>query len=463
MKNHKYICLIIFSIFLNISCKKLLEIEKPKGSLEQSVVFNSNDQATSAILGLYSNLYVSGFASGSNTSITCLAGASSDELIGYNLILPFFQNQLTPSLSNISSLYRSPYVTIYAANSILQGLAEAKGVTPSVKTQLEGEALFIRAFSYFYLANSFGAVPLQLTTDYRITQSSSNEAVEKIYTQIITDLKTCENKLVDSYPGIGRVRVNKSSVEALLARVYLYQNDWENAEKYSSLVIEKSDTYNLVALDAVFLANSREAIWQLMPRQNSNTNEGSMFIPSNTAIAPIVVSLSANFVLNTFEGNDKRRDSWVKSFTNTSGTYYYPFKYKVRSSTNVTEYSMVLRLAEQYLIRAEARVNQGKLDLGINDLNTVRQRPLITGAFANTIPALSLSLSKNAALLAIEKERRIELFSEWGHRWYDLKRIGKSDSVLGSLKSSWQATDKLYPIPSDELTRNTNIKQNEGY
>ena len=447
---------------LNIaSCKKFLQIDPPISSLEQRVVFKNDGQATSAVIGMYSNMNA-GYASGSRISVTNYAGLSADDMIGYNTFLPFYENQLSPDLSNITTLYSSMYKTIYTSNTIIEGLEESTGVTPAVKAQLEGEAYFIRAFATFYLVNIFGPVPLQLTSDFRVTQLASRAPVDIIYKQIILDLKTAERLLIDSYPSPGRVRPNRSVAQALLARTYLYINDWENAEKYSTLIIDKKSTYNLVGFDAVFLSNSQEAIWQLMPVAGTNAPDGSTFIPTLTAV-PDVVSLRPDFVLNTFETSDKRLSSWVKSYTLGSITYYYPFKYKIKSASIASEYSTVFRLAELYLIRAEARINRDDIINGINDVNQIRLRPLGNGSNANVLNILPTNMSKVNALLAVEKERRNELFSEWGHRWFDLKRTSRADIVLGVSKSFWQPTDKLYPIPTNELNRNLNIKQNEGY
>jgi hypothetical protein len=461
----KYICLGI--TILQLSCKSFIEIDPPKTSLVNETVFLTNDQATAAITGAYTVLRSSGsFASGNNGGIGACAGQSSDELVTYLAgYLPFNENQLTPEMPNgLQALYFGPYQSIFTANSIIEGLQASNVITPLVKEQLQGEALFIRAFAHFYLVNLFGEIPLQLSSDYRITSIAKKASIEQVYQQIVADLKTAEEKLQENYPTPGRVRPNKSTAQALLARVYLYLKDWGNAEKYASLVISKANTYSLTDFNDVFLANSREAIWQLEPSQNSGALEGTFFIPASLLVPPGSISLRNSFVLSAFETGDRRKDAWVRSYTIPAGTYYYPYKYKIRIATTATEYSMVLRLAEQYLIRAEARINQDKIELGIEDLNTVRKRPLATGVNANTLAPLPTNLIKLDALLAVEQERKVELFSEWGHRWFDLKRSGKATAVLSLIKPLWQPTDVLYPLPQLELNRNTNIKpQNDGY
>lgn len=116
---------------------------------------------------------------------------------------------------------------------------------------------------------------------------------------------------------------------------------------------------------------------------------------------------------------------------------------------------MVLRLAEQYLIRSEARAMQSNFEGALQDINQTRSRAGLT----------DVDLDNTAELLtAIEKERRIELFSEWGHRWLDLKRLNRADAVLSIFKASnWNSTDIFYPIPKSDLINNKSLIQNPGY
>jgi hypothetical protein len=158
-----------------------------------------------------------------------------------------------------------------------------------------------------------------------------------------------------------------------------------------------------------------------------------------------------------FQDEDKRFVNWVGYNEPTDN--FYAWKYKDRQSfNNITEYSMVLRLAEQYLIRSEARVMQGDLPGAIADLNYIRQR-------AGIVPVedLDMEIQVEAFIDLLEKERRRELFTEWGHRWMDLKRTGRAVSVLDSKPSGFENTDTLFPIPAEERIKNSNLDQNPGY
>jgi hypothetical protein len=115
---------------------------------------------------------------------------------------------------------------------------------------------------------------------------------------------------------------------------------------------------------------------------------------------------------------------------------------------------MMLRLAEQYLIRAEARAQLENIPGAQEDLNAIRSRAGLPDTDAD---------DKASLLLAIERERQAELFAEGGHRWLDLKRTNRADAVLGPLKADWQTPDALFPIPDAERQLNPNLTQNDGY
>jgi hypothetical protein len=357
----------------------------------------------------------------------------------------------------LSNLWGQPYNYIYQANSILEGLDNSKGVSTAVKNQISGEGKFIRAFCYFYLVNMFGDVPLVTSTNYQINAILSRTPKSQVYQQIITDLKDAQTLLTDNYiSGSERVRPNKSAATALLARVYLYVGDYVNAELQATTVVNNTAQYSLLSnLNSVFLKNSSEAIWQLKPvTTNTNTKEGSLFII--TAV-PSYVTLS-NQLYNSFELGDNRKTSWTHDTTILSNLYHYAFKYKIKANPILSEYSMILRLAEQYLIRAEARVQQNNIPGAQSDLNVIRNRAGLANTTANT---------QSALLDAILHERQVELFTEWAHRWLDLKRMEKIDAVMSTVTiqkgGTWNTNQQLYPIPQSEIDKNSGLSQNAGY
>lgn len=438
------------------SCKKFVESQVPKTDLVNAVVFSDDKTATSALLSIYSRMMTDGMASGSYSSLSLIAGLSSDELIGYSTELQFFyQNSILPSNSSLAfGLWQQPYEFIYTANSILEGVKASNGLSSAVKSQLTGEALFVRSFVYFYLVNLYGDVPFYTSTDYKTNSISSRTPANSIMDQIIVDLEEAKKLVSDNYIGMGRTRPNKSTVSALLARVYLFGKNWEKAAATASTIIENNATYDLeMDIDQVFLSTSKESIWQLMPvLPGVNTTEANLFILTDQ---PSYISLSPGLV-NNFQEGDLRKFHWVDSITANGSVFYYPKKYKVLSGvTDVTEYEMVFRLSEQLLIRAEANIYLNKLDEAKNDINLIRKR----AGLANTTANVQADL-----LQAVADERRFELFTEWGHRWLDLKRTDKATAVLGAIADkSWEPTDVFYPIPQAEISANPAIKQNDGY
>jgi len=206
-------------------------------------------------------------------------------------------------------------------------------------------------------------------------------------------------------------------------------------------------------LNSVFTINSSETIWEIAsPGEAKSTAEAAAFIPGSAAIKPSF-SVTAS-LLNAFESGDLRKSNWINSAVVSNVTYYYPFKYQNRSNTDITEYEIVIRLAELFLIRAEARAMQSNMASAINDINSIRSRA--------GLPSLS-NLTQAQCITAIMQERRVELFTEWGNRWFDLKRTGNIDEVLGAIKSNWQSFDALFPIPYSQILYNINLKQNPGY
>jgi hypothetical protein len=450
------------------SCKRLVEIDQPVNSITTEKVFSNDVDATSAMNGIYYDMINVFNANFSNGGITICSGLSSDEFNLFNTsnsdYFPFQQNALPPTNYVINNGFWQPaFRYIYRANAVIEGVQNSTGIHDSVKTELMAEAKFIRAFEYFYLINLFGDVPFVTTINWRNTNLLSRTSVNDIYSSIKADLMDAESNLVSNYSlGNGLRIIPKSfAATALLARVYLYSNELANAEAAATKVINNSSFSLSNNLLTVFSTSSKEAIWQLKQDSSAFYNysvyEGNILIPKSGS-APFVFLNDS--LLKSFEPNDKRRLLWVDSVQYNSVKYYFPRKYRIGSNQQFTapysEYYTVLRLAEQYLIRAEARARQNKLSEAISDINFIRQRAGLS--------SLSGSLTQSQVISAIEQENRIEFFAEWGHRWLDLKRWERGNAVLAPMKgNNWQPSDQLFPIPQDELRSNPNLIQNTGY
>lgn len=441
---------------ISYSCQELIEVDTPRTQLIKSTIFEDDITATAAIAGLYVR-----FSSdaGSPGSVTYLASLSADETILVDNVLDqqFYNNAIVETNSRVQDVWRGSYERIFLANSIIEGLRNSR-VTTDLKNQLTGEALFLRAFSHFYLVNLFGDIPYITTTDYKKNGSVTREPVNIVYENIINDIIEARDLLADdySYSTGERVRVNRWVANAFLARVYLYTENWQGAEEQATTVVTNTRLFGLVDLKDVFLKNSKETIWQLMPISTQKyTNDGSTFYrPLYASGYPVVTQ----WLFDTFEDGDARKTAWIKSGSSGALTWHYPVKFKeVQATATGAEYSTVIRLAELYLIRAEARVRLGKLTgagSAVEDINVIRDRADLPETEVTSQPDL---------LRVIEQERRVELFTEWGHRWLDLKRNKNATPNLQSIKPNWQETDVLYPIPQAERLLNPNLEKNPGY
>ena len=178
-----------------------------------------------------------------------------------------------------------------------------------------------------------------------------------------------------------------------------------------------------------------------------NALEGNYYFLSTAP--PATVSLSSDFMAG-FESGDLRRIKWIGEIKDSGNkSYYYPFKYKQRTNTASTlEYSAVMRVEELYLIRAEAYIEKSNITLGLADLNKLRDRV--------SLPPITTN-DKNTLLETILRERRYELFTEFGNRFYDLKHFAQLHQKMATLKTGWKNFFDLLPVPEKELLINPNL------
>jgi starch-binding outer membrane protein, SusD/RagB family len=469
------IVFILISGFYLSGCKKIIEVNPPIQSIIGNEIYNSNTSAASVLTGIYASMSEGSFAHGLS-GISFATGLTSDELTlfagntnpGFEFL---YQNAPASELGNF--FWSDLYGYIFRCNGAIEGINKSNGISDGLKQQLVGEAKFIRAFCYFYLVNLYGDVPLLTSTDPKINAIAARSDKTLIYQRIIDDLLEAQQLLNSNFVGadgitstMERVRPTKYAATALLSRVYLYTEQWDKAESEAASLISNA-FFALTPLEQVFLMNSTETIWSLQSRlPTSNNLDGIVFNFLDTddgpnSNHPVYLSKS---LLESFEPGDNRKNRWIDSVTTNGATYFYANKYKTdRASVSVTEYPMMLRLAEQYLIRAEARAQQGNI-MGLNtaesDLNVIRARAALAGTMA---------LTKEGMLSAILHERKHELVTEWGHRWLDLKRTGTIDAVMTEVAPGkggvWSSFKALYPIPVYDIQVNPSLRgdQNPGY
>lgn len=462
----KVACLIVI-ISTAVSCKKLLDIDPPKNERPSEIVFSSAETAKAALSGAYSTISQSQTYSINLTLINALAADEMRALSGsarYNALQTNTYEPITSSFT--SDIWTDSYTSIYQFNSVIIGLSNNTAVNTAISNQIVAEAKAMRAYCYMQLVALFGDVPLVLTTNVEQTSLMSRTPTAAVYTQIVQDLTQAKADLNEAYVSNGavtsRMQINRSAAAALLARAYLATGNWQEAIKNSDEVIANTSMYELLPQDQlgnVFLANSREAILQLGPaltEASGYTNEGQTFV-SNPFTFSLTFTLSEGF-LNSFETGDARRTAWVRQVTLNGITASEPYKYQNYDTESATESQRfeaptVIRLAELYLIRAEANAALGNSQLVRSDLNIIRNRA--------GLPPLISSVDLNDAVL---QERRIELFCERGDRWLTLKRTGSINTVLSAAKpATWQSYAQWFPLPQTAIDSNPNLVQNQGY
>lgn len=444
-------------VMLSLSCESFVEVDLPDSQLTGETVFNDLGTAEAAVTSIYSKLSNNVLVCGNSKGLSILLGSYTDELQTYNtglLEFQFFQNNLISTNTDVSALWNGSYNLIYAANAVKEGLENSTTIAQTDKDRLVGEVLFLRAYIHFHLLNLFGEIPYVTSTNYTINASIGKLSEAQVYELIVNDLDTAVLFLstVSDHPLKARAGIN--AVKALLARVQLYKNNWLAAANEADSIINSGSLTWVDLLDDVFLKNSTGTIWQLMPSQEGlPTQEGQSFI--FTAGPPPNRALSESLIA-TFETGDLRKANWVGSISESGQIWHYPYKYKQFTTEGTSsEYSILFRLEELYLIRAEARVHLGDFEGAKSDINKIRNRASLPNTSAETSEEL---------LTAIIQERRVEFFTELGHRFFDLKRTGLLNSTLSSVKLGWNSTDILWPIPESELLLNPSLlPQNPGY
>jgi len=464
MKNLNYTIttrslLLMVVVALTFGCDSFVDVGLPNSQLSSGTVFEERATANAAMTNIYAKLRDTGLLSGNASGMSVALGVYADELDYYGVSTGetqfLYTNNVLPTSGVVTEWWSRSYNQIYAANTVYEGVNNSTKLAQADKDQLMGEALFVRALVHFSLTNLFGAVPYITTTNYQQNQTVNKISTQEVYDRCIADLTAAQALLPDYDFSGSRVRPNKWVATALLARVYLYNGNYAEAANEASAVLNESGTYSLVTdFDSAFLKDSPSTLWQLIPQNNgASTGEGANFI-FNSGPPPFVALSSA--LVTAFEPGDLRRVHWVRAITNGSDTWYHAYKYKQQSfAGSSSEYSIVLRLSELYLIRAEARAKQGFLSGAQDDLNVIRN---LAG-----LPDTTAS-SQEALLSAILQERRVEFFTESGHRFLDLKRAGQVTTVLDVVKPGWDVHEALFPLPQNELLLNPNLEpQNAGY
>ncbi|MBO9639178.1 MAG: RagB/SusD family nutrient uptake outer membrane protein [Siphonobacter aquaeclarae] len=426
------------------SCEKYLE-ESPNNALPTASAIIDAGTARAAIIGAYSR--VQGYYA---SSYPTLGTMPADNVIFNGTLSQYLQldqNAVTPDNAVTLDVYQGIYRVINSANSIIAYVPgiQDPNLGSTEKNTILGEAYFLRALGYFDLARGWGGVQLQLkpTTDLADLKGIKRSTLDATYDQVLADLVKAEELLPED--ATTRNRAQKSVARALRARLHLYRGQWADAEAYATQVIGNTK-YELVKPFKNFFTSpflTKESVFELTYSTNNRNSYWNLWYPS---------SLGGQYTLKPSASvTQKLNDPAIGGSRSTllAGTGGNVYGVLYNTSATSTDPSYLIRIAELYLIRAEARAQQNKLTAAVADLNVIRARADVA-AFSGATQA--------AVLQAIEDENSVEFAFE-AHRWFDLTRTGRAGAVLG-------VTDRNYwvfPFPYQDVLSDPDLEQNPGY
>jgi hypothetical protein len=483
MKNRiKYISLVA-SVIFSVACTESFLEREPKNQLNVDGALRTYQDAQVAVSGAYDgmqsaayygrNFVVSGDVASDNVKVS--STNSGRFLLEYSYAS-------IPSSANPTDFWTIGYDIINRVNMIISNIDAISDATPEQKNQILGEALGIRALVHFDLVKYF-AQPYNLD-DNTIAENAdgagghlgipymlvpaisepSRETVKSNYEHIISDLRKSA-ELITIEPS-DPFTFSSAASNALLARAYLYMEKWDSAIFFSDKVI-KDYGYSLVSnanyLDMWASDYTSENIFSIkMASDDYNQTDALGYIYLESGYGDLVATQD---ILDLYSDNDIRGTGKNGDITSTTGTMFFTVagqlyinKYPGRQATAGLDNTPVIRLAEMYLIRAEANAKSSNFAPAQADLTTIRQR-------AN--PSASPVIASGAALLdEVQLERRLELAFE-GHRYFDLIRnkesIVRNDHSLSDGTTVYPNLKFCFPIPQVEMDANNNMVQNKGY
>ena len=453
--------MVIAAAMLLGGCSKLNQV--PTTSVLASQLFKDTVSLNEAVVGLYSTLEVQEYY---GAYFPLLADLNSDNGIagGYNntSLNEFGAYSVTSSNIFIQNMYVALYYSIATANAILageKGITDTSSDAQQLLASVRGQALAIRAMAHFDLLRSFGyhwdlsspyGIPV-VTTVQTASDIVPRSTVAATYAAIISDL-TQADSLLSGETSRDANYINPAIVNALLARVYLYMKDYTDAANYATLVINDGafsllDQNNFPSIYTSKL--SKESVFEL-PFNQQNQSEYNISTYARPDAASTEVLFIASQALQTFFQN--RPADLRINLLDYSSPNFQPNGRTLKYSSDITQKdnsAYVIRIAEMYMIRAEAL---GRMGGGLADLNTIRVNRGLAALAPTDVP------DDPTYAQAIADEDRAE-FNFEGHRYFDLARTGQVASVLGV-----PATNSVFPIPLAQINATHGaVVQNPGY
>jgi hypothetical protein len=443
----KKIFIFFVSIIVFTSCESFLE-QQPVDQITTDQVIIDAASAETAVLGIYSRLQI-GNAYGN--LLVNMPGVASDELVhsgSFPTIAEVDDNSMSSNNVTTSGMWQTCYTGIFQCNNVLEIIEanpELPGLTPALTNEIVGQARFLRALFHFNLLNLYGDVPLATSTDLETLSTISRTPRAEVMSFVIEEARTAATELEGvSFDNDNQYRATSWAAKALEARALLYSGDVAGAGAVANDIIENggfelADTYS--ELFQPGSVQNSEIIFSVFFSAADQNGIAFQYLPSGRFEYAVSPQLLAAL---TEDPNDTRADLIELNEGDAEGRHYVN---KYTDISTGTDGFIVFRLAEMYLIRAEANLGSAQ---AINDVNALRTR-------AGAAPLSSVSEQD----LLDEKFR--ELFSE-GHRWYDLIRTGNAVSTMSAINAGFDANDQLFPVPNRDIQQNRNLEpQNPGY
>lgn len=362
--------ILIYSLILAVvasSCNVLDQVSPSQ--VNTSSVFNNAAGAESAVIGMYSsmqsNYYYGGYFPLLSDVYSDVSRAGGFNVTALDEIATY---QVSTGNILVQNMYVAMYYTIAAANGIIANVPGIKDptFTQAQKDSLVGQAYAVRAMANFDLLRMFGqhwdqssiyGVPV-VTTVQNYNSLTPRSTVAQTYQAIINDLQQANSLLPHSKPYLNEY-INPDAVQALLARVYLYKKDYANAIAAANQVISDG-SFNLLGpgnFTQIYSTKlSNESVFELVFNVQNQSAYNSYTYSRTQALVTEVLFL-ADTTMNIYYTNhpaDLRAQ--LVDFSAATESNFLPFgrTQKYRGEINKDNSAYVVRMAEVYLIRAEA-------------------------------------------------------------------------------------------------------------
>jgi starch-binding outer membrane protein, SusD/RagB family len=448
MKNYRLILSILCTGFLMVSCEDELNLE-PEQSISTEVAVSTGENIENILIGTYAEAGDNVSYGGDIQILSDLYGITDEASWVGTFAQPreVFNKRIFTDNVFVRDIWLNGYQIINQANLVVDYVDL---VDEDRQATVEGEAKFLRALTYFDLVRLFGqqyeagqqntqlGVPLSMEgiTDYSGDLEVPRNTVEEVYTQVLADL----NDAYDLLPESNGIFADKYAAQALLARVHLQMGNYEEARDAAHDVIENSGHSLTSTYEAAFNndVDSSEDVFAFQVTSQDGENDLIIHYADQAAGGRGGdITINPAFT-DRFDDNDDRGEFFYESAQSgatLTGKY-----------TNQFGNIPLIRLAEMYLIRAEAneRLNTEVGNTPLDDINLLRER-----ANANQLSSVSLE--------DILEERELELAFE-GFLIHDLKRTQRS---VGELDYNDNAL--VFPVPQREIDANSLLVQNPGY